>query len=44
MQIYSKITKIASSPTFLDQFSFCLFYLIGLGGCFKTCTQNFEIH
>ena len=39
-----KITKIASSPTFLDRFSFCLFYLIGLGGCFKTCTQNFEIH
>ena len=30
-----KITKIASSPTFLDRFSFCLFYLIGLGGCFK---------
>ena len=27
-----KITKIASSPTFLDRFSFCLFYLIGLGG------------
>ena len=39
-----KITKIASSPTFLDRFSFCLFYLIGLGGGFKTCTQNFEIH
>ena len=38
-----KITKIASS-TFLDRFSFCLFYLIGLGGGFKTCTQNFEIH
>ena len=38
-----KITKIASS-TFLDRFSFCLFYLIGLGGCFKTCTQNFEIN
>ena len=43
MQIYSKIKKIAS-PTFLDRFSFCLFYLIGLGGGFKTCTQNFEIH
>ena len=26
-----KMTKIASSPTFLDRFSFCLFYLIGLG-------------
>ena len=38
-----KITKIASSPSFLDRFSFCLFYLIGLGGGFKTCTQNFEI-
>ena len=40
MQIYSK--KIASSPSFLDRFSFCLFYLIGLGGGFKTCTQNFR--
>ena len=39
-----KITKIASSPTFLDRFSFCLFDLIGLGGCFKTCTKIFEIH
>ena len=39
-----KITKIASSPSFLDQFSFCLFYLIGLGGGFKTCTQNSKIH
>ena len=38
-----KKKKIAS-PTFLDRFSFCLFYLIGLGGGFKTCTQNFEIH
>ena len=36
-----KITKIASSPSFLDRFSFCLFYLIGLGGGFKICTQNF---
>ena len=35
-----KIKKIAS-PTFLDRFSFCLFYLIGLGGGFKT---YFEIH
>ena len=42
--LFQKITKIASSPTFLDRFSFCLFYLIGLGGGFKTCTQNFEIH
>ena len=39
-----KITKIVSSPSFLDRFSFCLFYLIGLGGGFKTCTQNFKIH
>ena len=37
-----KITTIASSPSFLDRFSFCLFYLIGLGGGFKTCTQNFR--
>ena len=44
MQIYSKNTKIASSPSFLDQFSFCLFCLIGLGEGFKTCTQNFEIN
>ena len=36
-----KIKKIAS-PSFLDRFSFCLFYLIGLGGGFKTCTQNFR--
>ena len=43
MQIYSKNNKIAS-PTFLDRFSFCLFYLIGLGGGFKTSTQNFEIN
>ena len=35
--------KIASSPSFLDRFSFCLFYLIGLCGGFKTCTKNFEI-
>ena len=39
-----KITKIASSPTFLDWFSFCLFDLIGIGGSFKTSTQNFEIN
>ena len=39
-----KIKKIASSPSFLDRFSFCLFCLIGLGGGFKTCSQNFEIH
>ena len=44
MQIFPKITKIASSPTFLDRFSFCLFDLIGLGGGFKTSTQNFEIN
>ena len=39
-----KIKKIASSPSFLYRFSFSLFYLIRLGGGFKTCTQNFEIH
>ena len=39
-----KIKKIASSPSFLDRFSFCLFYLIGLGGGFKTCTRNSKIH
>ena len=44
MQIYSKNKKIASSPSYLDRFSFCLFCLIELGGGFKTCTQNFEIH
>ena len=43
MQIYSKSTKNATS-LFLGRFWFCLFYLIGLGGGFKTSTQNFEIH
>ena len=43
-KINPKITKIASSPTFLDRFSFCLFDLIGLGGGFKTSTQNCEIN
>ena len=38
----ANITKIASSPSFLDRFSFCLFYLIGLGRGFKTCTQKFS--
>ena len=37
-----KIKKIASSPSFLYRFSFCLFYLIGLGGGFKTCVQNLK--
>ena len=37
-----KIKKIASSPSFLYRFSFCLFYLIGLGRGFKTCTQKFS--
>ena len=40
MQIYSKSTKNATS-LFLGRFWFCLFYLIGLGGGFKTSTQNF---
>ena len=43
MQIYSKSTKNATS-LFLGRFWFCLFYLIWLGGGFKTNTQNFEIH
>ena len=43
MQIYSKSTKNATS-LFLGRFLFCLFYLIGLGGGFKTSTQNFEIN
>ena len=41
-KLIPKITKIDSSPSFLDRFSLCLFYLIGLGGGFKTCTQNFR--
>ena len=41
MQIYSKSTKNATSLSFLGRFWFCLFYLIGLGGGFKTSTQNF---
>ena len=44
MQIYSKSMKNATSPLFLGRFRFCLFYLIGLGGGFKTSTQNLEIH
>ena len=43
MQIYSKSTKNATS-LFLGRFSFCLFYLIGLGGGFETSIQNFEIN
>ena len=43
MQIYSKSTKNATS-LFLGRFQFCLFYLIGLGGGFKTSTKNFEIN
>ena len=33
--------KIFTSPLFLSRFELCLFYLIGLGGGFKTSTQNF---
>ena len=40
MQIYSKSTKNATS-LFLGRFWFCLVYLIGLSGGFKTSTQNF---
>ena len=39
-----KMLKFASSLSFLGRFWFCLFYLIRLGGGFKTSTQNFEIH
>ena len=42
MQIYSKKKiKLLLLPHFLIDFH-CLFYLIGLCGGFKTCTQNFE--
>ena len=44
MHIYSKSMKNATSLSFLGQFWFCLFYLIGLGAGFETSTQNFEIH
>ena len=46
MQIYANVFKINENTTslFLGRFWFCLFYLIGLGGGFKTFTQNFEIH
>ena len=44
MQIYAKSMKNATSLSFLGRFWFCLFYLIGLGAGFQTCTQNFEIH
>ena len=42
MQIYANLfkKKNATSPLFLGRFWFCLFYLIELGGGFKTCTQN----
>ena len=47
MQMYANLFKInenATSLSFLEQFWFCLFYLIGLGVGFKTSTQNFEIN
>ena len=43
MQIYANLFKNATS-LFLGRFWFCLFYLIGLGGGFKTSTQYFEIN
>ena len=46
MQIYanSKSTKNATCTSlFLGRFQFCLFYLIGLGGGFKTSTQNLKL-
>ena len=36
--------KKNATSLFLGRFLFCLFYLIGLGGGFKTSTQNFENH
>ena len=47
MQIYANLFKIsenATSPLFRSGFWFCLFYLILLGGGFKTSTQSCEIH
>ena len=45
MQIYANLFKINEKCyLFLGRFQFCLFYRIGLGGGFKTSTQNFEIH
>ena len=46
MQIYANLFKSMKNATlsFLGRFWFCLFYLIGLGAGFKTCTQNFEIN
>ena len=46
VQIYANLFKINENATslFLGRLWFCLFYLIGLGGGFKTSTQNCEIH
>ena len=45
MQIYANLfQKKNATSLFLGPFWFCLFYLIGLGGGFKTSTQNFEIN
>ena len=46
MQISANLFKINEKCyfSFLGRFWFCLFYLIGLGGGFKTSAQNFEIH
>ena len=46
MQIYANLFQKNKNATslFLGRFLFCLFYLIGLGGGFKTSTQNFENH
>ena len=43
---YANLFKINENVTslFCSGFLFRLFYLIGLGGGFKTSTQNFEIH
>ena len=46
MQIYANLFKINKKCYFSISWPiwFCLFYLIGLGGGFRTSTQNFEIH
>ena len=44
IQINEKCYFSISWPISILFVLFCLFYLIGLGGGFKTSTQNFEIH
>ena len=48
MQIYANLVKKINEKCYISPISqriwFCLFYLIGLGGGFKTSTLNCEIH